>query len=66
MSSKAKMVVDSLFQVYNENPMLLPKKHQEKIGEESRERIICDYIAGMTDRYALDEYKKLFDPFAKV
>jgi len=66
MSSKAKMVVDSLFRAYVDNTMLLPKKYQKKLEEESQERIVCDYIAGMTDRYALDEYKKLFDPFAKV
>jgi dGTPase len=66
MSSKAKMVVAKLFTAYNENPLLLPKKHQRKMENESRQRIICDYIAGMTDRYALSEYRKLFDPFAKV
>jgi dGTPase len=66
MSSKAKMVVDGLFRAYVENAMLLPKKYQKKLEGESQERIICDYIAGMTDRYALDEYKKLFDPFASV
>jgi len=66
MSSKARMVITRLFKAYNENPMLLPKKYQKKMERKSRERTICDYIAGMTDRYALDEYKKLFDPFAKV
>jgi len=66
MSNKVKMVVDRLFRAYVRNTMLLPKKYQKKIEEESHERIICDYIAGMTDRYALDEYKKLFDPFAGV
>ena len=66
MSNKVKMVVDRLFRAYVENAMLLPKKYQKKLEEESQERIICDYIAGMTDRYALDEYKKLFDPFAGV
>jgi len=66
MRSKANMVIARLFNACNENPMLLPKKYQEKIKRGSRERIISDYIAGMTDRYALDEYKKLFDPFATV
>jgi dGTPase len=33
---------------------------------ELKERVICDYIAGMTDRYALDEYKKLFEPYERV
>lgn len=66
MSSKTKMVVAKLFEAYHENPMLLPKKYREKMESNYRERIICDYIAGMTDRYALDEYRKLFDPFARV
>ncbi len=66
MSSKARMVITRLFKAYNKNPMLLPKKYQKKMERKSQERIICDYIAGMTDRYALDEYRKLFDPFAKV
>jgi dGTPase len=34
--------------------------------DELKERVICDYIAGMTDRYALDEYKKLFEPYERV
>jgi dGTPase len=60
------MVITRLFKAYNKNPMLLPKNYQKKMERKSQERIICDYIAGMTDRYALDEYRKLFDPFAKV
>lgn len=40
-------------------------KNQKKYGEQI-ERIVCDYIASMTDRFALDEYKKLFDPHEKV
>ncbi|MDP7555849.1 MAG: hypothetical protein QGF31_06675, partial [Nitrospinota bacterium] len=35
-------------------------------GQQSKERVICDYVAGMTDRYAMDEYKKLFDPYSRV
>ena len=62
MSSKSKMIISRLFKAYNESPMMLPKRQQQKIKAESKERIICDYIAGMTDRYAQDEYQKLFDP----
>jgi dGTPase len=36
------------------------------VDEEPVPRMVCDYIAGMTDRFALDEYKKLFDPYEKV
>jgi dGTPase len=35
----------------------------EQIG---RERVICDYIAGMTDRFALDEFKRLYEPYERV
>ena len=66
MSGKSKMIISRLFRAYQESPMMLPKRQQQKIEPESKERIICDYIAGMTDRYAQDEYRKLFDPFARV
>jgi len=56
MSSKAKMIISRLFTAYRESPMILPKKQQMKMNTDSKERIICDYIAGMTDRYAQDEY----------
>ena len=45
---------------------LLPLKHQVKMEREGRERVICDYIAGMTDRFALDEFKRLFEPYERV
>jgi dGTPase len=41
---------------------MLPKHIQEMIEKRGLERTICDYIAGMTDRYAIEEHKKLFDP----
>lgn len=66
MSNKAKRFIQELFNVYLANPEQLPPEHQEKISKEGAHRVICDYIAGMTDRYALDEYKKLFDPYEKV
>ena len=37
-----------------------------RIKEEDKMQLVCDYVAGMTDRFALQEYKKLFDPFEKV
>jgi dGTPase len=67
MASKAKHFIAELFEVYIRNPEQLPQEAHVHIrkGENAR-RVICDYIAGMTDRYALDEYKKLFDPYEKV
>jgi dGTPase len=66
MSIKARWFIKELFRYYLQNPAGLPAQVQKKIGEFHRERVVCDYIAGMTDRYALDEYKKLFYPYEKV
>jgi dGTPase len=45
---------------------MLPTAVQERLPDYSLERAITDYIAGMTDRYALDEWQKLFDPYRLV
>ena len=66
MRVKAERYVTLLFSTYRDNPTLLPQKYRERIEIEPKERVICDYIAGMTDRYALDEYKKLFEPYERV
>lgn len=66
MRIKGKMVLTSLFQTYMEAPTLLPKKYQPIIEHSGKSRVICDYIAGMTDRFALDEYKRLFEPFERT
>ncbi len=66
MADKAKRFLKELFKVYLERPEALPPNIQKRIKEEGVRRAVCDYIAGMTDRYALDEYKKLFDPYEKV
>jgi dGTPase len=64
MSSKAKRVVRELFQLLIAEPGCLPTEWQRSAGvPRSLEtaRVVCDYIAGMTDRYALDEYRRLLD-----
>jgi len=66
MSIKAKKFIEELFNFYVERPKALPTEIQNRIPADGLKRAVCDYIAGMTDRYALDEYKKLFDPYAKV
>lgn len=66
MSNKAKRFIGELFAIYVEKPQALPANIQNRIPRDGIERSVCDYIAGMTDRYALDEYKKLFDPYEKV
>ncbi|MFA5356166.1 MAG: deoxyguanosinetriphosphate triphosphohydrolase [Candidatus Omnitrophota bacterium] len=66
MSHKAKRFIQEMFNIYLKNPRQLPSHIQKNMPEAGVRRVICDYIAGMTDRYALDEYKKLFDPYEKV
>lgn len=61
MSAKAERIVTELFGIYQKTPATLPTAVQELAAERGVERTICDYIAGMTDRFAIDEYKRLFD-----
>ncbi len=66
MADKANRIIRNLYSVYSREPRLLPPHIYDSINGGGQERIICDYIAGMTDRFALEEYKKLFDPFERV
>lgn len=70
MSHKYTRFLKELFDVYYENPKVLDFYFQKQINkaknEAKRKRVICDYISGMTDRYALEEYKKIFDPYEKL
>ncbi|MEK6790156.1 MAG: deoxyguanosinetriphosphate triphosphohydrolase [Deltaproteobacteria bacterium] len=68
MADKAERILKELFKAYLRAPKLLPPHVYSLIDKQgaNQHRVICDYIAGMTDRFALDEYKKLFDPYEKV
>jgi len=70
MVDKSRRFIEELFKVYIKHPQQLPPDIQEKIKKVKKEsevaRIICDYIAGMTDRSVQDEYIKLFMPYEKV
>ena len=59
-------MLGGLFAAYLGEPLLLPPRYQERVKRDGPHRVICDYIAGMTDRYALDEYKKFFEPYERV
>ena len=62
MAVKAERILSDLFEAYRKESQMLPREIQGMIETRGLERAICDYIAGMTDRYAIEEYKKLFDP----
>jgi dGTPase len=64
MSAKARRLTDDLFRQLHANPSLLPDDWRARAGEGGTQRAattVGDYVAGMTDRYAMDEYKRLTD-----
>ncbi len=65
MAVKAERIIGDLFQAYKKEPEILPEHIYASIEDRGLERTICDYIAGMTDRFAVDEHRKLFDPNTK-
>ena len=60
--SKAKDMLQRLYRYYFEHPEALPKDFQPQLSFGGMERTVCDYIAGMTDNYAVDKYTELFIP----
>ncbi len=69
MTTKAKTVVSELFALFVERPDCLPadwRKVAESADARSRAVLVSDYIAGMTDRYALEEHRRLFDPYTAI
>lgn len=62
MADKAQRFLTALFEAYLRKPEQLPDTTRSRMAREDPHRVICDYIAGMTDRYAIEEYRKLFQP----
>jgi dGTPase len=61
MQVKAERIITNLFNAYLSEPSILPTHVQEQVEQFGLERTICDYIAGMTDRFAIEEHQKLND-----
>ena len=70
MNEKGKMIIQRLFAHLAEKPEMLPRsylgRYEKAADETARKRIIADYISGMTDRYAMDLYQMMFEPYEKV
>jgi dGTPase len=65
MSAKARRTVSDIFSTYMDDPRLLPPQDQARLegdDEARRARVVSDYLAGMTDRFAIAEHRRLFDP----
>jgi dGTPase len=66
MTAKARHVVAELFGAYLERPDCLPddwRRQADGADKARTARVVADYIAGMTDRFALEEHRRLFDPY---
>jgi len=64
MSAKAKRIVQSLFDAFIQDVRLMPDEYQQRANSETEyalARAVADYVAGMTDRYAIKEYQRLFE-----
>lgn len=66
MTEKAQRFLKAIFKAYLEKPSQLPPEVMKRSKEEGIHRAICDYVSGMTDRFALDEYKRFFEPYERV
>jgi len=66
MAVKGGRIIRQLFEEFCRAPQLLPERYSRRIGTQRPERTVCDYVAGMTDRYAQDEFLRLFQPYSLV
>jgi len=66
MRDDSRRILNALFERYANNAGLLPRDTQRRISTDGLERTIADYIAGMTDRYAIEEHRRLYDPDVPV
>ena len=66
MANKARRFIKEIFEVYVSDLRQLPPEHQQWAEKVGHHRAVCDYIAGMTDRYAQDQYLHLFQPYQKL
>ena len=62
MAVKAERIIQNLYEAFTAEPTILPDNFQGDIDQIGLEKTVCYYIAGMTDRYAINEHQKLFDP----
>jgi dGTPase len=60
MTTTARRITHDLFSAFVDNPRLLPPQYQDMAASGSVARATADYVAGMTDRYAMREHRRLF------
>lgn len=63
---KAEHILTGLFNAFTAKPAMLPPSFRSRVDAHGLERVVCDYIAGMTDRFAMDEFNRLFEPYERT
>jgi dGTPase len=63
---KAEHFLTTLFRAFINRPKMLPPSVQDRMPFTGLERAVCDYLSSMTDRFAMDEYKRLFEPYERT
>ena len=66
MDYKARLIIRALFDAHVQEPRLLPVRYFRRVEQQGVHRVVCDYIAGMTDRFCQDTYHTLFEPFQRL
>lgn len=66
MAYKGQRIIQSMFEELSRHPDQLPERYQVRMQKFSVPRVVCDFIAGMTDRFAQDEYLRLFQPYTPL
>jgi dGTPase len=70
MNEKGRLILSRLFSHLEKNPEMLPRSLKPRFelagNRRNKRRIIADYISGMTDRYAMDLYQMMFEPYEKI
>ena len=66
MTEQGQRCLKALFEFYIKKPERLPVEVRKRSQREGIPRAVCDYLAGMTDRFALDEHKRFFEPYERI
>ena len=62
--SKARLIIQELYKYYLSHPEKLPEDFRPQLDLEGMPRVVCDYVAGMTDKYAVYKFEEIFVPTA--
>ena len=65
MAFKGRRILTMMFEEFSRHPEELPPRYGRLAEKASLPRTVCDYLAGMTDRYAQDEFNRLFQPYSQ-